>query len=433
MPHIALLCLLVVLACLPAAPARAELSFFDQAPPERADDSQLEAAATKGSTEAQYLLANILLTRAEAAARAGSPSQAQIHYRKAAQWSHKAAMAGHPRAMFFMGYLTREGLGTDRNEAASVRWLTSAAERKVPEAQYLLGGLFLSGRGVRRDARRGAEMLAQAGVGFLNSGRLDLARETAAQLDRLAPGNSYSARLREELAKPERQRQAAAEGQSTGTGWVAPGGWVVTNHHVVAGRSKISLALADGTLVPARVAAEVAADDLVLLAVEDPCALPPAIPLAPAEAGMGAEVFTIGFPLSGILGSSPKLSAGMVQGLAGPQGREFLQVSAPVQHGNSGGPLVNLRGEAVGVVSAMLASEAAFHSTGEYVENMGFAIRGERLRALLDAHPPVSRGLAATVKGWFGGDCPGQLPVQPGALEQTAARTAGSVLMILAE
>jgi S1-C subfamily serine protease len=429
-----LLLLLAVLACQPALPARAELSFFDQAPPNQADDSQLQAAASKGNADAQYLLANILLVRAEAEKRAGHPSQSQILYRQAARWSHEAAMSGHARAMFYMGYLTREGLGTERSERDSLRWLTAAAEQKVPEAQYLLGVSALAGKSVSRgDVQRGAELLMQAGVGFLDAGRLDWAQATAALLERLAPGNSYSARLRQEIAKPERQKQAAAEGQSTGTGWVAPGGYVVTNQHVVASRRKISLALADGRLLPAKVAVVDEADDLVLLAVDDPCALPPAIPLAATEAGMGAQVFTIGFPLSTILGSSPKLSAGMVQGLAGGAGRQVLQVSAPVQHGNSGGPLVNLNGEAVGVVNAMLDKEGAFRATGEFAQNVSFAIRGEKLRALLDAHPPASRGMAATVKGWFGGQCPKELSAEPGTLEQTAARTAGSVLMILAE
>ena len=218
-----------------------------------------------------------------------------------------------------------------------------------------------------------------------------------------------------------------------GTGWVAPGGWVVTNLHVVADRAKISLALADGSLLPARLVGQDAADDLALLEVENPCLLPPALPVAEDDVGMGAQVFTIGFPLSDILGSSPKLSAGMVQGLAGPPGRQFLQLSAQVQRGNSGGPLLNLRGEVVGVVNARLDTESAYASTGEFAPGVGFAIRGERLRALLAANPRVSRGLAETVKGWFGGVCPRRLAAAEGSLEQAAARTVGSVLMVLAE
>ena len=63
------------------------------------------------------------------------------------------------------------------------------------------------------------------------------------------------------------------------------------------------------------------------------------------------DVFTIGFPLGSLLGNSPRVSKGIINSLFGFDGEpRLLQMSAPVQPGNSGGPLFNTDGDVVGIV-----------------------------------------------------------------------------------
>jgi serine protease Do len=69
------------------------------------------------------------------------------------------------------------------------------------------------------------------------------------------------------------------------------------------------------------------------------------------SAKVGQEVFTLGFPLGSILGSTAKLSTGKINSLYGiDDNPSLLQIGNPLQPGNSGGPLFNMQGELVGVV-----------------------------------------------------------------------------------
>lgn len=94
------------------------------------------------------------------------------------------------------------------------------------------------------------------------------------------------------------------------------------------------------------------------------------------EPRLGEETITVGFPLHGILSNEPTLTAGNISALAGLEGNEsFLQISTPVQPGNSGGPLINGNGLIHGVVQSKLdvISLAAF--TGDIAQNINFAIK----------------------------------------------------------
>jgi S1-C subfamily serine protease len=91
----------------------------------------------------------------------------------------------------------------------------------------------------------------------------------------------------------------------------------------------------------------------------------------------GEEVVTYGFPLAGLLSSGPTLTTGEVSALAGLRDnpRQF-QISAPVQPGNSGGPLLDRSGNVVGVVVSKLDAQRVARSTGDIPQNVNFAIRG---------------------------------------------------------
>ncbi|MCH9673631.1 MAG: trypsin-like peptidase domain-containing protein, partial [Gammaproteobacteria bacterium] len=135
----------------------------------------------------------------------------------------------------------------------------------------------------------------------------------------------------------------AKKGAHSGTAWVAQGGFVVTNHHVVGTHKNVSLLTTSGVRLRATVVHRDKKNDVALLRVDNPSSLPPGLPIAPNPEAPGSDVFTIGYPHIGVMGRSPKVTKGIVSSVSGLGDDErFYQISVPVQSGNSGGPLFNM-------------------------------------------------------------------------------------------
>ena len=122
-----------------------------------------------------------------------------------------------------------------------------------------------------------------------------------------------------------------------------------------------------------------AANDLALLKAEGRFA---ALPVAASRAvKLGGTVATVGFPNIGLQGFAPKLAKGEIASLSGAgDDARYFQISVPVQPGNSGGALVDERGNVVGVVSAKLSARAALASSGALPENVNYAVKIGRAR-----------------------------------------------------
>jgi len=168
-----------------------------------------------------------------------------------------------------------------------------------------------------------------------------------------------------------------ARAVSSGSGFVVATDRVLTNQHVVNGCDKIFVRTADGRMLPAVPPARVDANlDLSLLIV--PGNPGPALPFrAQPEVRRGEGVIAYGFPLPGLLSSDPKLTRGEVNGMNGLGNNPGqYQISAPVQPGNSGGPLLDLHGNIVGVVVSKLNASAVSQRTGDIAQNINFAVKG---------------------------------------------------------
>ena len=99
----------------------------------------------------------------------------------------------------------------------------------------------------------------------------------------------------------------------------------------------------------------------------------------------GASVVVMGYPLRGLLASEANVSTGAVSALAGPgDDRRLIQITAPVQPGNSGGPVLDAAGNVVGVVVAKLDAVRIARSTGDIPQNVNFAVSAGTARAFLD-------------------------------------------------
>jgi S1-C subfamily serine protease len=109
---------------------------------------------------------------------------------------------------------------------------------------------------------------------------------------------------------------------------------------------------------------------------------------------LGGTVARVGFPNIGLQGFAPKLAKGEIASLSGAtdDARNF-QISVPVQPGNSGGALVDERGNVVGVVSAKLNARAPLASSGALPENVNYAVKSSYLLSFLESVPEVSAKL----------------------------------------
>jgi len=145
-------------------------------------------------------------------------------------------------------------------------------------------------------------------------------------------------------------------------------------------------------LISANVVKVNAANDLALLKAEGRFA---ALPVAASRSmRLGGTVATVGFPNIGLQGFAPKLAKGEVASLSGPlDDARYFQISVPVQPGNSGGALVDERGNVVGVVYAKLSARAALAASGALPENVNYAVKSSFLLGFLESVPEVSAKL----------------------------------------
>ena len=162
---------------------------------------------------------------------------------------------------------------------------------------------------------------------------------------------------------------------SSGTGFVVAPRAIMTNQHVVQGCTAMTARLPGGQEIQATVVAADAQRDLALLRTEaDPG---PILSFRrSANVRRGENVVTYGFPLAGLLSSGPTLTTGDVSALAGLQDNpRQIQISAPVQQGNSGGPLLDMHGHVVGVIVSKLNAQRIAQATGDIPQNVNFAVK----------------------------------------------------------
>jgi S1-C subfamily serine protease len=161
----------------------------------------------------------------------------------------------------------------------------------------------------------------------------------------------------------------------TGSGFfVDQNGHIITNEHVVRDCAALTVMLPTAEVISA---VTIAADpQLDLGVIQVPYDWPSSVRLAVTEVRLGDPVVVMGFPLQAILGTQLNLTNGSTSSLSGPNGdNRLFQISAPVQPGNSGGPVLSMSGSLVGVVVATLGSQELTDAIGVVPQNINFAIR----------------------------------------------------------
>jgi S1-C subfamily serine protease len=174
-----------------------------------------------------------------------------------------------------------------------------------------------------------------------------------------------------------------AGGYAIGTGFfAASGGYVVTAFHVIKDAGKIQVMTRAGRVMHARVLAADPANDVALLKVRAKANGLPIV--ASTKAVPGEAVMTLGYPLIKVEGQEQKAGFGHIDALSGVgDDVRLLQIDVPIQPGNSGGPLLNERGEVIGIIVQTADPEKVFAATGALPQNVNYAVKSDYLLPLL--------------------------------------------------
>jgi TPR repeat protein len=319
-------------------------------------------------------------------------------YKEAVRWFRRAAEQNYGWAQCNLGlcYYRGEGVAKDYNEA--MNWYRKAAAQNDATAQYNLGVYYGMGQGVAKDYVEAYKWsLLAAGQGYENARNNVTALENAMSREQIAEG--------QRLARNFKPREAPAFGfessappavgyspEISGTGFfITEDGFVITDEHMASNGTLVRLVTEAGMLF-AKVVKVDTANGLALLKVEGKFSA--LAVMSSRTTKMGSTVATVGFPNIGLQGFAPKLAKGEIAALSGAQDDpRYFQISVPVQPGNSGGALVDERGNVVGVVSAKLNAAATLATSGSLPENVNYAVKSSFLLSFLESVPDVSAKL----------------------------------------
>jgi S1-C subfamily serine protease len=186
---------------------------------------------------------------------------------------------------------------------------------------------------------------------------------------------------------PPAERSAGVR-RASGTGIaVSRDGVVLTNYHVTENCKRIAVRDANRAEQEAVVRAKDVRNDLAILRTGHTFRTVAPFRGAAAVPRLGESVIAIGFPLVGLLASEPNVSFGNISATAGLQDDySKMQISTPVQPGNSGGPLLDQNGTVVGVIQSKLNSIAVAQVTGDIPQNINFAVKGEIAQIFMRAN-----------------------------------------------
>jgi S1-C subfamily serine protease len=174
------------------------------------------------------------------------------------------------------------------------------------------------------------------------------------------------------------------QAESLGSGvLIAPEGYLITNNHVVEGNASLSVITSDGKQYDAQVVGADSLSDLAVLKVNGDLGVP-GVPLGDSDQLLaGQRVVAIGSALGEFKNT---VTSGIISGLnrsldtdAGFRMEGLIQTDAAINHGNSGGPLVNLQGQVIGINAMIIRSSG---TSTDVAEGIGFAIASNTVRTI---------------------------------------------------
>jgi S1-C subfamily serine protease len=354
---------------------------------QKADLAELKEKAQTGDAEAQYQLAVIYDTGVGVLKS----------YSESGKWYLKAANQGIAEAQFVLGSRYYEyGKKSKENYKTAFSWFYKAAKQGLREAQFNTGVMYGLGQGVPTNNVEAYKWLVLASAqGSMQAMMLREGLATELTAEQMAEAERQAAAfVAKRIFKPQigLLGDSSARPKSVGTGFfITEDGYLVTNFHVVEDAESYAIKTRKGTF-PAQLIKSDKGNDIALLKVSG---IFNALPISTnRQLRLGQSVFTIGFPNPDMQGLEPKLTRGEISSLAGMKDdARHYQISVPVQPGNSGGPLVDMAGNAVGIVTMRLGDYRTLRLTGALPQNVNYAVKGSFLSSLLDSLPDMQAKL----------------------------------------
>jgi TPR repeat protein len=329
---------------------------------------------------------------------------------KAYEYLKRAAEMGDYEAMRVLAFSLIQGEGVAKNYAEAYQWLSRAARDKdeskysrVHSVRNALGALHEFGWGVDKDLVIAYAWYNLAAAGGDEKAKQNLVRvEKSLKASDVREAQSLSAEwkttsqmTRSQSPPSERATTTDSQGQAGGNGkllkvvssgsgfFISQHGDILTNHHVVKDCKELRIPAEN---VVAKVVVADPTNDLALLKSELTGRSSVQFPTSD-DLSQGEEVFVFGFPLDGYLPAAGNITPGIVSALAGPGNNSGLvQITAPVQPGNSGGPLFNKTGRVIGVVVGKADAIKIAKLTGDIPQNINFAIAPRLVKSFLDGN-----------------------------------------------
>lgn len=368
-------------------------------------------ASNQGVTDAQYNL-GVMYARGRGVKQ---------DYKEAVQLYTKAAEQGHVLAADNLGWMYENGFGVSQSYSKAAKWYKKAAEKEHPNALNNLGCLYFDGKGVKKDMAEGIWLMRKAAEKGCSRAQSNLGRlyEEGVGVNRnyteavewykkaiLTDSNNedaYKALTRLGVPIPQTtvqespktqvqpsQPQESETGPSidvSGTGFIIDKrGFLATNHHVTKGAKDIYACLqVDGVWKSyhAVVVKNDPTNDLSIIRIDDMefsqfTSLPYNFTVEVQD--VASEIYTLGYPQVQIMGTEVKYTSGTINSKSGIQDDPtHYQISAHIDHGNSGGPMFNTKGEIVGITDSGL-------NKSEYGD-VNYAIKSSYLKSLVDSLP----------------------------------------------
>ncbi len=347
-------------------------------------------------------------------------------------WLEKSAHLGDAMAQYTLGLKYKAGDDLPKDSLLAIEWLKRASDNGNSDAQLELGNIYNNGDGVVKDAQQGImwyELAASNNNGnaqnqlawiYYNAKGVDKDLVKAYHWFNLAVASGHKdpnvsnvlmrdfigtqitpnqlaqaqAMTRDFLAKqnkpdefkalPETKKSESTA--TTGTAFlVNKQGHLLTNAHVV-NQCKTIKVYSENTTTLATIVARDEKNDMAIIKT-DVWSYAKPMQFSKQGIGLGQDIYAIGYPLPTLLALDLQMTKGNVSALAGlGNDSRFYQISAPVQSGNSGGPLVN----GYGLVSGMVTSKANLvkvkQLTGDFPQNVNFAIKESQLKNYLDTN-----------------------------------------------
>ncbi len=366
-------------------------------------------AANQGNAVAQNNL-GILYLNAQ-----GTPQDLS----EAARWIQMSANQGFAAGEMNLGFLYSKGNGVPWNPVYALYWLDKAGQQGDIAGERALGDAYSTANFVRWDFAEAYKWYTLAAA----QGDAEATKRRDALAEKMSPDMIAEAQRRAAAFVPTKPPTAIEVASGSGTGFfITSDGYLLTAYHVIDGATKI-VVKTKYLLLAARVVKTDQTNDVALLKITG--AYPPAAmtnkvlmrtpnprlspvsnnfrPLHVTDSSgvrLGDSVSTIGFPNPEIQGNAPKFTRGEVNSLAGfRDDSHHFQISAQIQPGNSGGPLLDKNGSVVGLVQSTLNDAKILLATGVVPQNVNYALKSEYLLRFLKPVPGLALNAPGSASG----------------------------------